>query len=113
MGGNSGNCATVVSDILTSQNDVIMRIFSDITSQTLDILGKEIGGILVSVKSNHYVQGAKYGHLAFILGKTQMRNILNDPNFLYDTPFDQGAYDPEVIANAATSLNQSQMEAQH
>ena len=42
-----------------------------------------------------------------------MRNILNYPNFLYNTPVDQGEYDLAVISNAATSSNQSQMESQH
>ena len=42
-----------------------------------------------------------------------MRNILNDTKFLYNTLVEQGAYDPEVIANAATAANQSQIEAQH
>ena len=96
MGGYSGNRATVVLDLLTSQKDTITRIFVDITTKTLDILEEDIGGILVSVKSTHYSQGAKYGHLAVILGKTRMCNILIDANFLYN---------PEVIANAATAAN--------
>ena len=53
MGVNSGNHATVVSGLLTSQKDVITRIFVNITPKTLDILREEIGGILVSVKSTH------------------------------------------------------------
>ena len=82
MGRYSGNCATVVLDLLTRQNDTITHIVGDITPETLDILKEEIGGILVSVKSTHYDQGAKYGHLDVILGETRMRNILNNPNFL-------------------------------
>ena len=109
----SGNRVTVVRDLLTSQKDTITRIFGNITPKALDILEEEIGGLLVSVKSTHYDQGAKYGHLDVILGETRMRNILNDPNFLYDTPVDQGAYDLEVIANVETAANRSQMEAQH
>ena len=114
MGGYSGNSADVVHDLPTCQQDTITRIVGDITPKTLDILEEEIGGILVSVKLNHYAQGAKYGHLAAILGETRMRKILNNqPNFGYDTPVDQGAYDPVVIANAATAASRSQMEAQH
>ena len=113
MGGNSGNCATVVRDLLTTQKDTMERIVVNITPKTLDTLEEYIGGILVSVKSTHYDQGAKYVHLAVILGKTWIRNILNDPNFLYNNPVDQGAYDPEVIANSTTAANRSQMEAQH
>ena len=102
MGGYSGNSADVVHDLPTCQQDTITRIVGDITPKTLDILEEEIGGILVSVKLNHYAQGAKYGHLAAILGETRMRKILNNqPNYGYDTPVDQGAYDPVVIANAA------------
>ena len=107
MGGYSGNRATVVLDLLTSQKDTITRIFGDITTKTLDILEEDIGGILVSVKSTHYGQGAKYGHLAVILGKTRMCNIINDPNFLYNIPVNQGAYDPAVIGNAATAANRA------
>ena len=105
MGGNSGNRATVVSDLLTSQKDAITRIFVDITPETLEILREEIGGILVSVKSTHYDQGAKYGHLAVILGKTRMRNILNDTKLLYNTLVKQGAYDPAVIINTSMAAN--------
>ena len=82
MGRYSGNRSTIVRDLLTSQKDTITRIVRDITTKTLDILEEEIGGILFSANSTHYNQGEKYGHLAVILGKTRMRNILNNPNFL-------------------------------
>ena len=59
MSGNSGNRATIVHDLLTSQKDRIIRIVGDITPETLDILEEEKGWILVSVKSTHYDQGAK------------------------------------------------------
>ena len=38
MSGNSGNRATIVHDLLTSQKDRIIRIVGDITPETLDIL---------------------------------------------------------------------------
>ena len=113
MGGNSGNCATVVRDLLTTQKDTMERIVVNITPKTLDTLEEYIGGILVSVKSTHYDQGAKYGHLAVILGKTRMRNILNDTKLLYNTLVKQGAYDPAVIINTSMAANWFQMEAQH
>ena len=93
---------------------MITRIVGDITPETLDIIEEEIGGILVSVKSTHYDQGSKYGHLVVILGDTRMRKILNNQtNLVYDTPVDQGVFDLAVIANTATAANRSQTEEQH
>ena len=113
MGGYIGNRATVVLDLLTNQKDTITLIAGDITHETLDILKEEIGGILVFVKSTHYNQGAKYGHIAVILGETRMRNILNNTKFLDNTPVDQGAYNPSVIANAEMAANRAHTKSQH
>ena len=59
MGGNSGNCATVVRDLLTNQKDMITRIDGDINPKTHDILKEEIDIILFSIKSTPYDQGSK------------------------------------------------------
>ena len=43
-----------------------------------------------------------------------MRKIPNNqPYFVYNTAVDQGAYDPEVISNAATAANWAHTEAHH
>ena len=111
MGGYSGNSTTIVCDLLTSQNDMITHIVGDISPKTSDIIEEEIGGILVSFTSTHYDEGEKNVHLAVILVETRIRNIINDTNFVYDTPVNQGLYDPAVISNVATAANQAQMEA--
>jgi hypothetical protein len=108
---STSNLATTTRDAIAAQKDKVTRIIGEVTLDDVDTLEEELGGVLVSIKSNHYEQGAKFGHLAVLLGETRMRTILGNPAFTYDTPTYQGAYNPAALA--ATAAARAQMEAVH
>ena len=108
MGSTSS--ATTTRDTILAQKERITRIVGDIDADDVDNLEEELGAILVTIKSTHFPQGAKYGHLPVILGQERMRTILGDAAYLYVAPTHQGDYDPNAIT--ATVAVRAQLEAQ-
>ena len=79
MGSTSS--ATTTRDTILAQKERITRIVGDIDADDVDNLEEELGAILVTIKSTHFPQGAKYGHLPVILGQERIRTILGDAGF--------------------------------
>ena len=59
-----------------------------------------------------YTEGRNYGYLACILRQIAYRLVINEAAWAYKAPQDQGAYDPNAVANV-TGGQRSQMEGVH
>jgi hypothetical protein len=53
--------------MLASQKDAITKITGTITPESIDELENELGGAFTILKSKHYAQGERYGHLAIVI----------------------------------------------
>lgn len=67
---------------------------------------------MVTINSNHYMKGAKYGHLSTLISDDHYRTILNDNTWTYDTLVDGGLYDAAAV-NATNTAQRIQMETKN
>jgi hypothetical protein len=59
--------STSTYKILIGLHDKITRLNGIITPEGVDKLEDELGGICTLIKTHHYTEGRKYGHLASII----------------------------------------------
>jgi len=101
-----------IYEAVVANKDKRTRVIGDISPDQVDNLEEEIGWIITTFNSNYYTEGRKYGHLACILTQMAYQTVINETAWAYDTPQDQGAYDPNAVANV-TGGQRSQMEGVH
>ena len=76
------------------------------------MLEESIGEILTKHKAYHFTRGTDFGHLAVILTENKYMDAIRDHTFVYDSPKDQCAYDPNA-GNNMNASQQAQEEAEH
>ena len=79
-------------EILASQKDAITKITGTITPESIDELENELGGAFTILKSKHFAQGERYGHLAIVIPEAKYRVVIADPTWMYTATADPGAY---------------------
>ena len=55
--------STTNRNAITAQKDCLTRILGETTTETIDDLEEELGGISVELKLHHFPQGKKIEHL--------------------------------------------------
>ncbi len=65
-------------DSIVAHQDKITCILGIITTKTIDILEDELAGISSTVKTGHYKDGLKYGHLAIVIPETEFKTIIGN-----------------------------------
>ncbi len=78
--------------MLASQKDAITKITGTITPESIDELENELGGAFTILKSKHFAQGERYGHLAIVIPEAKYRVVIANPTWMYAAPADPGAY---------------------
>jgi hypothetical protein len=63
---------------IVAQQDKITRVLGIITTKTIDILKDELAGIASTIKSDHYKDGLKYGHLAIVIPEEEYETIIGN-----------------------------------
>ena len=63
-------------ETLINLRDKMTRLNGVITPEAVDRLEDELGGIFTVVKTHHYEQGQKYGHLASAIPETKYRIVI-------------------------------------
>ena len=104
--------AVKIRDTIVAQVNKITKIHGDITPSQIDALEEEIGSILTGIKSNHFKEGQKYGHLAVILREATYRTVIGDATRAYVEPADHGAYNITAATNTNTG-QRAQQEKVH
>jgi hypothetical protein len=72
--------------------DKLTRLNGVITPEAVNKLEDELGGIFTVVKTHHYEQGQKYGHLASAIPESKYRLIIGDATWTHAVPVNNGAY---------------------
>ncbi len=75
-----------------------------ITPEAVDRLKNSLGRIFTVVKTHHYKQGQKYGHLASAIPKPNYRLVIGNATWIHTKPANSGVYSTAALAvrNAAT-----------
>ena len=100
-------------EMLASQKDVITKITGTITPESIDELENELGGAFTILKSKHFDQGERYGHLAIVIPKTKYRVVIANPTWVYAAPADPGAYAAAALVAGVSAAQRDQIVAQH
>ena len=100
-------------EMLASQKDAITKITGIITPGSIDELENELGGAFTILKSTHFAQGQRYGHLAIVIPEAKYRVVITDPAWVYAAPADPGAYSAAALAAGVSAAQRDQIVAQH
>jgi hypothetical protein len=79
-----------------------------ITPEAVDYLEDELGGVFTVVKTHHYTQGQKYGHLASAIPESKYRLVIGNATWTHTVPTNPGAYSADALntGNAAATRKQ-------
>ncbi len=78
-------------DKLTCLNGII-------TPKSVNCLKDEFSGIITVIKTHHYKQGQKYGHLASAIPKVKYRIVIGNPAWTYAVSLDPMVYSLAALA---------------
>jgi hypothetical protein len=93
-------------DKLTCLNDVF-------TLEAIDKLKDKLDGIFIMVKTHHYNQGQKYGHLATAISKSKYRLLIGNATWTHTVPTNPGAYSADALNASNTAATHKQFVTQH
>ena len=92
-------------DTLISLRDKLTHLNGVITLEAVNKLKDELGGIFTVMKTHHYEQGHKYGHLASAIPESKYRLVIGSPTWDHTVPTNPGAYSTDALTagNAAAT----------
>ena len=93
--------------------DKMTRLNGAITPEAVDTLEDELGGIFTVIKTHHFTQGQKYGHLASAIPEGKYRIVIADPTWTYAPPADPGAYSLTALIAGTSAAQREQLVAEH
>ncbi len=99
--------------MLASQKDAITKITGIITPESIDELENKLGGAFTILKSKHFDQEERYGHLAIIIPEAKYRVVIAIATWVYAAPADPGAYAAAALAAGVSAAQRDQIIAQH
>ena len=100
-------------ETLINLRDKMTRLNGVITPAAIDCLEDELGGIFTVVKTHHYEQGQKYGHLASAIPEAKYRLVIADPTWLHTAPADPGSYSAAAMVAGTSAAQREQLVAAH
>ena len=109
----SSSASHDVYDTLISLHDKLTRLNGMITLEAVDKLEDELSGINTLMKTHHYAQGQKYGHLASAIPESKYRLVIGNATWTHTVPLDPGAYSANALAAGNAAATREQFVAQH
>ena len=100
-------------ETLINLRDKMTRLNGVITPEAVDRLEDELGGIFTVVKTHHYEQGQKYGHLASAIPEAKYRIVIADPTWTHTAPGDPGPYSAAALLAGTSAAQREQLVATH
>jgi len=100
-------------ETLINLRDKMTRLNGVITPEAADRLEDELGGIFTVVKTHHYEQGQKYGHLASAIHEPKYRLVITDPTWTHTVPGDPGPYSGAALLPGTSAAQREQLVATH
>jgi hypothetical protein len=65
------------------------------------------------IKTHHYTEGQKYGHLASIIPQDEYRIVISDATWIHTAPVDPGAYSAAALGVGNAAAQREQLVAEH
>jgi hypothetical protein len=65
------------------------------------------------IKTHHYTEGQKYGHLASVIPQEKYRIVITDAAWIHTAPADPGAYSAAALAAGGAAAQREQLVAEH
>jgi hypothetical protein len=84
--------STSAYETLIGLRDKITRLNSIIMPEGVDKLEDKLGGVCALIKTHHYMEGQKYGHLASIILQEKYRIVISNNAWTHPAPANPGAY---------------------
>ena len=100
-------------DTLIGVRDKITRLHGIITPESVAKLEDKLGGVCTIIKTHHYEQGQKYGHLASVIPRDKYRIVISDAAWDHTAPADPGAYSTAALAVGNAAAQREQLVAEH
>jgi hypothetical protein len=98
---------------LINLRDKMTRLNGVITPEAIDHLKDKLGGIFTVVKTHHYKQGQKYGHLASAIPEAKYRIVIANPTWMHTVQGDPGAYSAAALITGTSAAQRKQLVAMH
>ncbi len=95
-----------LSDKITRLNGIIML-------EGVDKLEDKLGGVCTLIKTLHYTEGQKYGHLASVIPQEKYRIVISDKAWTHAAPADPGVYSAAALGMGNAAVQCEQFVAKH
>jgi hypothetical protein len=91
----------------------ITRLNGIITPEGVDKLEDELGGVCTLIKTHHYMEGQKYGHLASVISQKKYRIVISNNAWTHAAPANPGAYSAAALDVGNAAAQREQFFAKH
>jgi hypothetical protein len=93
-------------DKITHLNGIIMP-------EGVNKLEDKLGGVCTLIKTHHYTEGQKYGHLASIIPQEKYRIVISNNAWTHVAPANPGAYSAAALSVGNTAAQREQFVTKH
>ena len=107
-----GSKSSSAYETLIRVRDKITRLNGTITPENVDKLEDKLGGVCTIIKTHHYNEGQKYGHLASVIPQAKYRIVISDATWIHTAPVDPGAYSAAALATGGAAAQRKQLVAE-
>jgi hypothetical protein len=100
-------------ETLIGLHNKINRLNGIIMPEGVDKLKDELGGVCTLIKTHHYMEGQKYGHLASVIPQEKYRIVISDNAWTHTAPANPGAYLAAALSVGNAAAQRKQFTAKH
>jgi hypothetical protein len=108
-----GSKSASVYKTLIGVRDKITRLNGVITPESVNKLEDELGGVCNLIKTHHYTQGQKYGHLVSVIPQDKYRIIISNATWIHAAPADPGTYSAAALGVGNADAQREQLVGEH
>ncbi len=105
--------STRAYEILIGLRDKITCLNGNITPEGIDKLEDKFGGVCTLIKTHHYMEGQKYGHLASVILQEKYRIVISNNAWTHAAPANPGAYSAAALGVGNAAAQREQFVAKH
>jgi hypothetical protein len=105
--------STITYKTLIRLHDKITCLNGIITPEGINKLEDKLGGVCALIKTHHYTEGQKYGHLASVIPQEKYRIVISNNAWTHAAPTNPGAYLAAALGMGIAAAQRKQFVAEH
>jgi hypothetical protein len=105
--------STSAYETLIGLRDKITHLNGIIMPEGVDKLEDKLGGVCTLIKTHHYTEGQKYGHLASVIPQEKYRIVISNNAWTHAAPANPGAYLAAALGVGNAVAQRKQFIAKH